>query len=82
MDSGFPRECTLLAEADVLGMLHLHEEGNQVLKPIIFPVGYVTSSRRMKVGNVMLCTMEHAGREYGGNSPYFCQSQYEILVSH
>lgn len=38
-----------MAEADVVGMLHLHEEGIQVLKPIICPIGYVTSSSRMKV---------------------------------
>lgn len=46
---GFQRECKLLPGAEVLEIFHLHEEGSQVLNPVTWSQGYMTTSRRAEV---------------------------------
>lgn len=60
MSRGFQGECILLAWAEVLEKLHLHEEefqilaghvliGTEVVKPVIWLPGHVTTSRVVEV---------------------------------
>ena len=69
-----------MAGAEVLGMLHLHEEEFQVLagyvligreevKPIIWPPGYMTISRVVEVGVVRLMCAGTCRSRQGGSSP-------------
>jgi hypothetical protein len=66
---GFQGVCTLLTGGEVLGMLHLHKEEFQVLavgrrevKLVIWPSGYVTISRVMKVGVPRIALWHQTGR--------------------
>lgn len=60
------------------GKLHLHEEGFQVLKLVIWPRDYVPSSRRMKVGIAQGYVLGHVGLEQGKRDSYSSQSQGKI----
>lgn len=73
-------EYTLLAGAKVLGMFLLHKEEFQVLvghvltgkgevQPVIWPLGYVTTSRMAEI-RIIRCRCTGSCRpEQGGSSP-------------
>lgn len=65
----------------VLGMLHLHKEefqalakhahiGRDKVKLVIWPPGYMTTSRVSEVRVIQATGMGHAGPEQGRSSPY------------
>lgn len=80
-----------MAGAEVLQTLCLHEEefqvidahvllGREEVKPVIWPLGYVTTSRVAEVGVVrLMCTLAHSGPDQGGKQAYSCWSQDKIF---
>jgi hypothetical protein len=85
---GFQDDYTLLVDTKVLEMLYLHGEEFQMLaghvfirrekvKPVIWPLGYVTTSRHQ--GTYRLPELRQADPEQEGNRPNFSWSQDEIF---
>ena len=80
---------TLLVDMKVVRMLHLHREefqvfaayvliGREEVKAVIWPPGYVTTSRVAEVGFTQATWPKHADPDQGGKS-YSCQSQGKII---
>ena len=44
--------------------------GREKVKSAIWPQGYMTTSKVVKVGIERICALEHAGPEKGVNDPY------------
>lgn len=76
--------------SEVLGILCLAEGGSQVLagfvlmgreeiKPVILPLGHVTTPKVVEVGVERIFVPWRAGPEQGGRDPYSCCSQDEIF---
>ena len=80
MGRNFGGMCASLAGAEVLGMIHLHEEDFQVLlgyilirreevKPVIWPSGYVTTSKVQEVSECPRATFPGLCRPRKGSEP-------------
>ena len=89
MSRGLQTKCTPLTGTKVLGTLHLHEEfqvltwqlliWREEVKPVIWPSGYMTTSRVAEVRVVQARCAPNAGTEQEGKQSYSCQSQDEIF---